>query len=121
MSLIKNSSFSDRLAIALSQNDLTVTDLAKQVGMSKQAISTYATGVRSPKLPAARLIAEILNVDDMWLMGYDVPMKANEPTAQKDSELIMNVFKQLNDENRKIETGYYRVTTAFPYPFQSDH
>lgn len=101
MPLTKSSNFSERFSLALENSELTSTELAKKIGMSKQAISTYSTGIRSPKLPTVRLLAEILDVDDMWLMGYDVPMNRNKSTTSKDDELIIDLFKQLNDENRK--------------------
>jgi len=101
MALNKTSNFPQRLAIALSNNNISSTDLAKRIGMSKQAVSTYTTGARSPKLPTVRLIAEILDVDDMWLMGYDVPMEINKSAVRKDSELIFELFKQLDDDDRK--------------------
>jgi transcriptional regulator with XRE-family HTH domain len=101
MALTKTSCFSERFSLALAQNDMSSTELSKKVGLSKQAISTYATGLRSPKLPTARLIAETLNVDDMWLMGYDVPIERKKPTTSKDDELILGLFKELNEENRQ--------------------
>lgn len=100
MALLKVSNFSERLAIALENNDMTSTELAQKIGMSKQAISTYATGLRSPKLPATRLIAETLNVDDMWIMGYDVPIERKKPVTKND-ELVSKLFEQLTDENKE--------------------
>lgn len=101
MALNKISSFSERLSLALSYRNMSSTELAKKIGMSKQAISTYATGLRSPKLPVARLIAETLEINDLWLMGYDVPVEINKPIVRKDDELILELFKQLGDEDRK--------------------
>lgn len=54
---------------------MTATDLAKKIGLSKQAVSTYITGVRSPKQPVIQSLASALNVNESWLLGYDVPQE----------------------------------------------
>jgi len=51
--------------------------LADQIGMSKQAISAYTTGVRVPKRPVINALAEALGVNPLWLMGYDVGKYTN--------------------------------------------
>ena len=71
--LTKVSTFQDRLKTAL--GNMTATDLAKKIGLSKQAISTYMTGVRSPKQPVIAALASALNVNEAWLLGYDVPQE----------------------------------------------
>lgn len=70
MALLLVSSFAERLKEAL--GDMTLTDFAKKIGLSKQAISNYTTGVSTPKRPTIQSIAIALNVNEAWLMGYDV-------------------------------------------------
>lgn len=87
MGLELKSSFPERLKLAL--GEMTSTELAKKIGLSKQTISSYLTGVRNPKLPVVKSIAEALEVSEMWLMGYDVPMERDEiqpETENKKSE-----------------------------------
>ncbi|WP_306542744.1 LexA family transcriptional regulator [Anaerotignum sp.] len=70
------STFPERLRECLDSNaSITATSLADKIGLSKQAISMYASGSRNPKRPTVKAIAETLNVDEAWLMGYDVPME----------------------------------------------
>lgn len=70
------STFPERLKECLENNSsFTATSLADEVGLSKQAISMYISGDRNPKRPTIKVIAEVLNVDEAWLMGYDVPMQ----------------------------------------------
>ena len=38
----------------------------------------YASGSRKPKRPTIKAIAEALNVNEAWLMGYDVPMERQD-------------------------------------------
>lgn len=73
MALKLVSSLSERLSQAISETVGSSTRLADIIGMSKQTISAYVTGVRSPKRPTINIMAQVLGVDPMWLMGYDVP------------------------------------------------
>lgn len=67
----KIAEFSNRLLEALS-GSMTATQLAEKLGMSKQTISAYTTGTRSPKRPVVYVMAEILHVNPLWLLDYDV-------------------------------------------------
>ena len=70
------STFPERLRKCLNdKTSITATSLADKIGLSKQAISMYASGSRKPKRPTVKAIAEALNVNEAWLMGYDVPME----------------------------------------------
>ena len=72
MSLIKISTFPERLKESLDETGVSVTDLASSIGMSKQAISSYITGNRMPKRPVINAISEALNRNPMYLLGYDI-------------------------------------------------
>ena len=73
----KISELSSRLSSAIKDYSST-TKLAEQIGMSKQAISSYTTGVRVPKRPVIESLAKALGVSPLWLMGYDVPKFATD-------------------------------------------
>ena len=75
-------SFSERLKEALKHTKANT--LAKNIGLSKQAISMYTTGKRIPKQPTIKAIAEELNVNEEWLMGYDVPKERSSFDITKD-------------------------------------
>lgn len=71
--------FHERLRKCLNdKTSITATSLADKIGLSKQAISMYASGSRKPKRPTIKAIAEALNVNEAWLMGYDVPMERQD-------------------------------------------
>lgn len=99
MGLNKVSSFSERLKIAL--GDMTASELAKKIGLSKQAVSTYITGVRSPKLPVIKSLSSVLNVNEAWLMGYDVPQKRGDfdlyISAQDIPDYVKSICKTDDD------------------------
>lgn len=47
-------------------------DIAKKLGVSKQAISAWRNGSRSPKKTALEDISNMFGVDIAWIMGFDV-------------------------------------------------
>ena len=61
------STFHERLRKCLNdKTSITATSLADKIGLSKQAISMYASGSRKPKRPTIKAIAEALNVNEAW-------------------------------------------------------
>ena len=84
------SSFPERLKQCLENNSsLSATILAEQIGLSKQAISMYLSGARKPKRPTIKVIADALNVNEAWLIGYDVPKENN--SASRPAQIFHQV------------------------------
>ena len=48
---------------------LTQADLAKEIGVTKQAITTYETGIREPSFRNLIKLSRVLNVTTDWLLG----------------------------------------------------
>lgn len=82
----------ERLQYALDVREKKAVDLATALKIPKSSISHYLAGTREIK-DSRRLgaIAEYLQVDEAWLMGYDVPMERKKPT--KDDGLTDNQKK----------------------------
>ena len=78
----KRASCSGRLALALSLRGMKQSELCARTGIPKSAVSQYISGEFKPKQDRVFLIAQALNVDEAWLMGYDVPM---EPAKNENS------------------------------------
>lgn len=65
---------SERIKEALEIRDMKQTDLVKLTGITKGALSSYISGAYEPKQRNIYKIAQALNVNEAWLMGYDVSM-----------------------------------------------
>lgn len=92
--------FKERLAEAL--GDIQATTLAGNIGLSKQAISMYLSGKRKPKRPTVKAIAEELNVNETWLLGFDVPKERNIVQLFNEKEkATLNIEQPLS--NKKIQ------------------
>lgn len=66
--------FKNRLNKALLLNNIKAIDLANKTGLSKSLISGYLSGKYEAKQNNLTILANALNVNEVWLMGYDVPM-----------------------------------------------
>ena len=78
------STFKDRLQKAMSLREMRAADLARDTGLSKARISQYTNGIYEPKQKALCQIAKALHVNELWLMGNDVPMEQNPMFATPD-------------------------------------
>ncbi|MBQ9151812.1 MAG: helix-turn-helix domain-containing protein, partial [Clostridia bacterium] len=66
--------FKDRLIEAMTLRGMRASELAKRTGLSKARISQYVNGKFIPKSDAILLIAEVLQVSELWLLGKDAAM-----------------------------------------------
>lgn len=75
MSMKEKESFANRLNEAMRIRNFKQVDLVERTGLTKSAISQYVSGIYEPKQKALYLLAKALNVNEAWLMGYDVSME----------------------------------------------
>lgn len=69
--------FSNRLKKALNNLNMKQIELVEKTGLDKTLINKYLAGVMKAKQDKLTILAEALNVNEVWLMGYDVPMYKN--------------------------------------------
>ena len=86
--------FSQRLSYLLDTTDETTYTLGDKLGLSPATISRYANAIMNPKVPTVVSMAKIFDVNEAWLMGYDVEMKKSEaePRTVTDEELKFALF-----------------------------
>ena len=87
---LKVSSFQSRFATLCDENPMSDTALADVLHVSKQTISAWKNGTRSPKDLTVRAIAAYFGVNVTWLMGFDVRKNAAEK-KKLPKETIENV------------------------------
>lgn len=96
--------FANRLNKALKYNNMKAIELSNKTGINKSLISNYLNGNFKAKQDKLTEMAEVLNVSETWLMGYDVSM---DREWLKDSEidnatLINNFYIEDDSKNIKI-------------------
>lgn len=95
------STTSERLAELMDYYNINQADLIKRTGIPKSSMSMYVSGQRKPPQNKLTVIAEAYNVDEAWLMGYDVPMKG---LAENNSEEIGKIIGKLfTNDGKKLE------------------
>lgn len=67
--------FQRRLEKALSFRNMKPVELHKKTGISESLLSKYLSGNAIARQKKISLISETLNINPVWLMGYDVPME----------------------------------------------
>ena len=74
-----NQKIGNRIKYARELRNLTLSDIAEEIGVAKSTIQRYENGlINKPKLPVLQAIANSLKVNPSWLTGLDVPMESNE-------------------------------------------
>ena len=68
--------FANRLNKAISLRNIKPIELSEKTGINKSKISSYMSGRYKAKQDGVYLLAQALNVSEVWLMGYDVPMES---------------------------------------------
>lgn len=63
-----------RLVMALNRKGMIAQELSDRTGIHKSSISQYVNGSHAPSNFSAGKMGEVLDVNPVWLMGYDVPM-----------------------------------------------
>ena len=73
-----NDTFSNRLKKVMSLRGIKQVDLVRKTDIDKSLISNYVNGNYTAKQENIHTLAKVLNVDDSWLMGFDVPMERKD-------------------------------------------
>jgi len=96
--------FTNRLNKAISLRNIKPIELSEKTGIDKSKISSYMSGRYKAKQDGVYLLAQALNVSEVWLMGYDVPMERQE--------LESNVFP-IDDMPKKVPV-IGRISAGLP-------
>ena len=109
-----------RIRKALSIRNMTQTELCAKTKISKSSLSEYMSGKYVPRQDKIFIIAKALDVDPVWLWGYDVPMekqaqpeqKKIPPTEENLSEgekLVLQLFRQIPEDRQPEALDLLRV------------
>ena len=105
----KIDTLSQRLKLALYYAGITQAELSRATGIDTAAISRYLKGAYAPKSTALYKLALALDVSDMWLEGYDVPMERSQ--KQKEIDFKNNLYKKIAQDMDLLKTisQYYNL------------
>lgn len=86
---------SNRLKFAMDKIEISQSELVRRTGINKGALSGYLNDRYQPKQKAIYQLAKALNVNEAWLMGYDVPM-------ERDISIDEDMYKSANIDFMRI-------------------
>ena len=90
----------NRIEQALNIRNMKAVELCEKTGLGKASISHWISQRWQPKQEALLKMAKVLEVSEMWLAGYDVPM--DRPVTQiKNDELVQLINEIRKNDNLK--------------------
>jgi transcriptional regulator with XRE-family HTH domain len=87
----------DRLREAMERRGMRAVDLVESTGIPKGTISYYLSGKTEPKADRLYILAQVLNVSEAWLLGYNVAM-ARTDNQKRNDQLAKLIAKLRTDE-----------------------
>lgn len=88
----------ERMRQAMERAKKKQIDLVHETGIDKGSISNYLSGRYEPKQEAIHSLAVALNVSEMWLWGFDVPME--RPKEKKSNDAISDIVTRLRKDSK---------------------
>ena len=103
----------NRIKEGMKMRKINAAQLAKMSGVSEASISNYLNDKVKPKTNNIQKLASALEVNEAWLMGYDVDPDADydgvfksdevqiskQDTSENYGRLYKNIIRKLMDDN----------------------
>ena len=103
-----------RLAEALNDKNIKPIELAEMAGVSKGSISQYMNGRNRPTNMNAGKMAKVLDVDPMWLMGFDVEKKNKAYVLISGNEIqVVEEMKDMSEDQKNRLLAYAQFIKAY--------
>lgn len=92
--------FANRLKQARMDNHLTQGALAEYLGVSRQTINNYESGIREPGLDVLTEISHILNISTDWLLGNDTSSNlfSNNPNSFPEAPIFTQRLRNIRSQ-----------------------
>lgn len=94
-----------RISKALAIRNMKQSELCTLAKIPKSSLSIYISGSYEPKQDRLYDMAKVLDVDPVWLMGYDVPMEREKKAPDtikltEGEEKWLMLYNRLSSESR---------------------
>ena len=113
---IPKESCAARLKMALSIRNMTQAELCQKTKIPKSALSEYIKGLYDPKQDRLLILSDALNVDPVWLMGFDVPMEKqdkkispHDPTLTEGEQQVLELFRAIPEDQQPVVLAMIRA------------
>ena len=109
-----------RIKKALSIRGMKQSELCEKTKIPKSALSEYISGAYEPKQDRLFLIAQALDVDPVWLMGFDVPMEKEKIISPSELQLtegekvLIDLFRRVPEDQQQLVLQMIRAALSTP-------
>lgn len=104
-----------RIEKAMAIRNMKQAELCKLANVPKSSLSLYIKEAYEPKQDRVYAMAKVLNVSDMWLMGYDVPMETESPSIPREltenEKTMLDLFRLIPESQQKVLIQMMRLQT----------
>lgn len=107
--------FKDRLRTAIKNSGLKQTEIVERTGISKSSLSEYLSGKYLAKQDNIYKLAFVLNVNEAWLMGYDVPkerIQTKEENKNKAAKLAGKILASKDEKKIQLTLDILEKVTS---------
>lgn len=114
---MKKYSTSDRLKQIMREKNLKQVDILEKakpycdkynVKLGKSDLSQYISGRNNPAQKKLAVLSMALNVDEAWLMGFEVPMERKATTSNE----LLDMINSLDETRQKQVLDYLEFLIA---------
>lgn len=96
-----------RIKKALSMRGMTQAELCRLSGVPKSPLSQYIKDTYEPREGRTRAMARVLDVDPLWLLGYDVAIDGTKNTpAERDldegKKMWLDLYDRVGEDSRYL-------------------
>ena len=104
-----------RIKKALSIRNMKQSELCAKTKISKSVLSEYISGVYEPKQDRVFILSQALNVDPVWLMGFDVPMEKEDKKISphdpitEGEKVMLELFRQIPVDQQPVVLAMIRA------------
>ena len=104
----------ERIKQGLEIREITQTQLAARANIDKGQLSSYISGKYKPRQNNIDALAAALNVNEAWLMGFDVPMERVSNNVETDQLVSKSVeCKEILEICEKLSTHNQRKVLTY--------
>ena len=110
--------FKDRLRTAIKDSGLKQAEVVERTGISRSSLSEYLSGKYLAKQDNVYKLAFVLNVNEAWLMGYDVPKErihTKQDIKNKAAQLAGKIIAAKDEKKIKLTLELLEKITTMEY------
>ena len=98
---MKVSTCQERLNELFNSDSRNDTAIADELGVSKQTVSAWRNGSRSPKKPMLIKLAVMYHVSIEWLMGFDDDAPEKRETQDPQIQIVSGMMEDMSEDQKE--------------------